>query len=273
MGRPSSTHEGHRARRRFGQNFLHDPNTIQRIVDAIYAQPGERLVEIGPGLGALTEPLLKWQGELHVIELDRDLVARLQKRFGEQSGLHIHTGDALKFNFRHLVKEGERLRIVGNLPYNISTPLLFHLLQQLDVVQDIHCMLQKEVVERLAAEPNSKNYGRLSVMIHYFCQVVPLFDVAPEAFTPAPKVNSAVVRLVPHAVPPVVVQDQKLFAQIVTQAFSQRRKTVRNSLKKRFSAEALEALGIDPTARAETLGLDAYAALANAAFENAPASG
>lgn len=258
-----TSHQGHRARKRFGQNFLHDPGVIQRIIDAVNPKPGETLVEIGPGLGALTEHLYRAAGGLHVVELDRDLVARLEQRYAEASGFQVHSSDALKFDFRTLAQGDARLRVVGNLPYNISTPLLFHLVAQIDVIRDIHCMLQKEVVERICAGPGENNYGRLSVMIQYYCQTQYLFDVAAGAFQPRPKVDSAILRLTPHERPVVQVDDEQRFARLVAQAFSQRRKTLRNSLKKYLSGEQMEAAGVDPGARPETLDLPAFARLSN----------
>lgn len=254
------THQGHRARRRFGQNFLHDPGVIQRIIDAVNPKAGDTLVEIGPGLGALTEQLYQAGGRLHVVELDRDLVERLQQRYGDAPDFHIHSADALKFDFSALAGV-HKLRVVGNLPYNISTPLLFHLMDQIDAVQDIHCMLQKEVVDRICAGPGDNNYGRLSVMIQYHCETQHLFNVAAGAFQPPPKVDSAILRLTPHAQAPVQVGDKILFAQLVAQAFGQRRKTLRNSLKSLLSADQIEAAGIDPSARPETLNLNDFARL------------
>jgi len=258
------SHQGHRARKRFGQNFLHDPGVIQRIIDAVNPKPGDTVVEIGPGLGALTEQLFQAAGSLHVVELDRDLVARLEQRFGTEENVHIHSNDALKFDFSQLAG-GNKLRIVGNLPYNISTPLLFHLMKQIDCIRDIHCMLQKEVVDRICAGPGENNYGRLSIMIQYHCEAQHLFNVAPGAFQPPPKVDSAILRLTPHARPPIQVDNEDLFARLVAQAFSQRRKTLRNSLKNHLSADQIEAVGIDPTARPETLGLEDFARLSNRA--------
>lgn len=253
---------GHRARKRFGQNFLHDTHVIERIINAVHPQPGQRIVEIGPGLGALTVPMLEAAGRLDVVELDRDLVAKLEQQY-EGQALSIHNADALKFDFSQLAGEGEgeKLRIVGNLPYNISTPLLFHLMDQLHCIQDIHCMLQKEVVERMAAKPGDNAYGRLSVMLQYHCQVLKLFLVPPGAFNPAPKVESAVARLIPHAQAPVDIGDKKVFAQVVAQAFGQRRKTLRKSLKSFITGEALEQLGINPSARPETLDLASFASI------------
>jgi len=252
----------HRPRKRFGQNFLHDQSVIQRIVDAIDPQPGQHLVEIGPGQGALTRPLLARTGTLEVIELDRDLIAPLQALDGTTGQLTVHQADALRFDFRQLVRE-QKLRLVGNLPYNISTPLLFHLLDQATVIKDMHFMLQKEVVERLAAEPGGGDWGRLSVMVQFRCSVTPLFIVRSGAFRPPPRVDSMIVRLVPHANPPVRIVDPALLAKVVTQAFSMRRKTLRNALKGLITAEQWEALNIDPQRRPETLGLAEFAAIAN----------
>jgi 16S rRNA (adenine1518-N6/adenine1519-N6)-dimethyltransferase len=251
----------HRARRRFSQNFLHDFGVIARIVGTLAARPGERLIEIGPGQGALTGPLLDAAGRLDAIEIDRDLVDRLRTRFADRPGLVVHTADALKFDFRATADTG-RWRVVGNLPYNISTPLLFHLFDQLDAIVDMHFMLQKEVVDRLAAAPGGRTYGRLSVMAQCRCLITPLFDVDPAAFRPRPKVTSSVVRLVPHAQPAVPAELLPRLGKLVTAAFAQRRKTLRNTLRQLLDAEAIRALGIDPGRRAETLSLDEFAALA-----------
>ncbi|MGE0081442.1 MAG: 16S rRNA (adenine(1518)-N(6)/adenine(1519)-N(6))-dimethyltransferase RsmA [Thiohalomonadaceae bacterium] len=258
----------HQARKRFGQNFLRDHTVIDRIVRAVNPRPGERVVEIGPGLGALTGPLLQALGRLDVVELDRDLIPHLQEKFAGAGELRIHQADALRFDFRTLAGPGEPLRVVGNLPYNISTPLIFHLIEQADVIRDMHFMLQKEVVDRLAAAPDTADYGRLSVMVQYYCKVERLFMVPPGAFHPVPKVDSAVVRLVPYREAPVQVNDQERFARLVAQAFSQRRKTLRNTLRGWVAAETMAALDIDPGRRAETLTLAEFAALANAAGES-----
>ncbi|HEB99890.1 MAG TPA: 16S rRNA (adenine(1518)-N(6)/adenine(1519)-N(6))-dimethyltransferase RsmA [Thiotrichales bacterium] len=258
----------HRPRKRFGQNFLHDPGVIQRIVQAIAPAPGDQVVEIGPGQGAITLPLLAACGRLTAIELDRDLVEPLAERARGLGELRILRQDALKTDFCALAGRAP-LRVVGNLPYNVSTPLLFHLLEQADCLQDMHFMLQKEVVERLAARPGSGAYGRLSVMIQYRCAVTPLFDVGPGAFRPAPRVDSAFVRLVPHPRPPVEVPDEALFARLVQAAFAQRRKTLRNTLRDLLGPEAIATAGIDPGARAETLGLEEFAALTRAAAKTA----
>jgi len=251
-----------RARKRFGQNFLHDMSVIDRIVSAIDPRPGQRVVEIGPGRGALTIPLLRALGRLDVIELDRDLAAWLGRELPEHGEVIIHQADALRFDFRTLAGDTP-LRVAGNLPYNISTPLLFHLFTQADAISDMHFMLQKEVVDRLAADPGSKTYGRLSVMAQYHCRVASLFDVPSHAFRPAPKVESSVVRLIPHTTPPVAVDDPAALQKVVTTAFMQRRKTLRNGLRELLDESEIRAAGIDPTIRAERLSLAEFAALAN----------
>jgi len=253
----------HSPRKRFGQNFLHDHNIIYNILSSLEAKTGEHWVEIGPGLGALTEPLLKVGLRLDVVELDRDLVVLLKDKFNQYNHLQIHSADALKFNFSALAKDNEKLRIIGNLPYNISTPLMFHLLDNASCIEDMHFMLQKEVVDRICASPGSKKYGRLSVMMQYYCATELLFDVPPESFDPVPKVMSAIVRLIPHQQPPVEVNDIKTLNRVVIQAFSQRRKTLRNSLKKLIAEDAIIALNIDPALRAEALSLDDFAKLSN----------
>lgn len=252
-----------RPRKRFGQHFLRDPAVIDRIIAAIRPRAGERLVEIGPGLGALTIPLLEAVGELDVVELDRDLLEPLRIRCAGAGILRIHHADALNFDFTALQGQGPPLRVAGNLPYNISTPLLFHLLAQTGRLHDLHFMLQKDVVDRMAAGPGEAAYGRLSVMLQYRCRVEPLFTVGPEAFRPPPKVWSAVVRLVPRETCAVAVRDEDHFAEIVRRAFAQRRKTLRNSLRDILDAAHIEAAGIDPGARPETLSLEAFAALSN----------
>jgi len=254
----------HAPRKRFGQNFLHDPGIIGRIVDAVRPLPDEHLVEIGPGQGAITLPLLEAAGRLTAIELDRDLVQPLQNRCRNAGELTVHSADALRFDFCSLADDAA-LRIVGNLPYNISTPLLFHLLDQSRCIRDMHFMLQKEVVERMAARPGGGQYGRLSVMLQYRCKVSPLFIIGPGAFTPPPKVDSAFVRLEPFDRPPVQVTDETVFAAVVRQAFAQRRKTLRNALRGLLDADEIRLAGIDPALRAETLDLEAFAALANRA--------
>ncbi|ART62153.1 16S rRNA (adenine(1518)-N(6)/adenine(1519)-N(6))-dimethyltransferase RsmA [Kushneria marisflavi] len=258
-----------RARKRFGQNFLQDHGVIERIVGSIHPREGDRLVEIGPGQGALTEELLAVHGSLEAIELDRDLIPGLRTRFFNYPDFNIIEGDALAFDFRAFRGEGAPLRVVGNLPYNISTPLIFHLLSAGDAVRDMHFMLQKEVVARLAAQPGTGQWGRLSVMTRYYCQVESLFDVPPEAFLPQPKVDSSIVRLVPWQVRPHVAHDETLLSDLVRRAFSQRRKTLRNNLRDIMSAETLESLEIAPTRRPETLSVGEFVTIANHLSENA----
>lgn len=253
----------HVARKRFGQNFLIDAQVIGGIVAAVAPQRDDLVVEIGPGLGALTEPLLQRLDHLHVVEIDRDIVARLRQRFPADR-LSIHAGDALAFDFGSLAAAGRKLRVVGNLPYNISTPLLFHLAQFADRVYDMHFMLQKEVVERMVAESGSADYGRLSVMLQYRFVMDWLLDVPPESFDPAPKVDSAVVRLIPRAPGELAARDAARFAALVAAAFSQRRKMLRNTLKGSVDEALFARLGIAPTARAETLSVADYVRLANA---------
>ncbi|WP_127959857.1 16S rRNA (adenine(1518)-N(6)/adenine(1519)-N(6))-dimethyltransferase RsmA [Serratia microhaemolytica] len=259
-------HQGHLARKRFGQNFLTDRFIIDSIVSAIHPQPGEAMVEIGPGLGALTLPVAERIDHLTVIELDRDLAARLAEHPQLKQKLTIHQQDAMTVNFSELATD-QPLRVFGNLPYNISTPLMFHLFDYSSAIRDMHFMLQKEVVNRLVAGPNSKAYGRLSVMAQYYCNVIPVLEVPPTAFSPAPKVDSAVVRLVPHAVLPHPVKDLSMLSRITTQAFNQRRKTIRNSLGDLFSVQQLLELGIEATLRAENISVEQYCRLANCLSE------
>lgn len=255
----------HKPRKRFGQNFLHDERVIHAIVAAIAPRPDEHLVEIGPGQGALTRLLLPECARLDAVELDRDLVDYLGRRFAGEEKLRIHSGDAMKFDFAAL-GQGKPLRIIGNLPYNISTPLLFHLFAYGFCVRDMHFMLQKEVVDRLCAEPGGKDYGRLGVMARYYCAMEPLMEVGPESFNPPPKVVSAVVRLVPHQARPVDIAPEVL-GRVVSAAFSQRRKTLRNALGLLLTAEEIAAAGIDPGGRAETLSLEEFAALGRSLLE------
>lgn len=253
----------HQPRKRFGQHFLHDAAIIERMVAAIAPQPGQTLVEIGPGLGALTRPLLLRAGTLHVVELDRDVIPLLQARCRDAGELLIHQADALRFDFSGLAPAGGLLRVAGNLPYNISTPLIFHLLKAADVVQDMHFLLQKEVVERLVAPPGGRDYGRLSVMVQYRCRTEALFRVGPGAFNPPPRVDSAYVRLTPWETPPHHAVDEGLLAALVNQAFTQRRKTLRNAVRGYADVSLLESSGIDPGARPETLDVGHFVALAN----------
>ncbi|MBY5924589.1 MULTISPECIES: 16S rRNA (adenine(1518)-N(6)/adenine(1519)-N(6))-dimethyltransferase RsmA [unclassified Halomonas] len=264
----SSRPTAHRARKRFGQNFLRDHGVISRIVRSIGARPGERVVEIGPGQGALTEPLLEaTEGHLEVIELDRDLIPGLRVQFFNHPAFVIHEGDALKMDFGALRGDGQPLRVVGNLPYNISTPLISHLLRAGSAVQDMHFMLQKEVVDRLAAPAGGGDRGRLSVLAQYFCEVESLFVVPPEAFVPRPKVDSAIVRMTPRQQKIAPAQDETLLFDIVREAFGQRRKTLRNNLKGRIDGDALAELGIDPGRRPQTLEVAEFVAIANAVYQ------
>ena len=250
---------GHTARKRFGQNFLADPHYVARIVDAIDPRPGDNLVEIGPGLGALTGPLIARCGRLAAIEIDRDLAARLAERFPPEA-LSLHVADALAFDFSTL---GERLRVIGNLPYNISSPLLFHLARFERSIADLTVMLQREVVARMTAEPATPDYGRLTVMLQARFAVRRRFVVPPGAFSPAPKVDSAVARLVPLREARPVIADEALFARAVAAAFAQRRKTLRNALSAVCDERALRAAAIDPAARGETLAVADFVRLAN----------
>jgi 16S rRNA (adenine1518-N6/adenine1519-N6)-dimethyltransferase len=252
----------HFARKRFGQHFLHDVNMLQRIVKTINPQPNDHLVEIGPGLGALTQLILPIGATLDVVEIDRDLIAKLHNEFNKFINLSIYQADALKFDFTSLMKQ-QRLRIIGNLPYNISTPLLFHLLNHVTVIQDMHFMLQLEVAERIAAKPGTADYGRLSVMLQYYCQADILFHVAPQCFIPPPKVESAFIRLIPYTKPVYPVENVKLFEQLVREAFSQRRKMLHNSLKLLLSASEIESQGIDPNLRPEQLTVADFVKLSN----------
>ncbi len=251
-----------RAKRRYGQHFLHDRGTIERIVRAIAPVAGDRIVEVGPGRGAITAPLLAIVGELDVVEIDADVVPRLEERCAGAGRLRVHLADALEFDFRALRGDGPPLRLVGNLPYNVSTPLLFHFVSQLDAIRSMHFMLQKEVVARMAARPGSKDYGRLTVMLAPWVRVEPLFDIGTGAFSPPPKVVSTFFALHPHAAPPYAIADHDAYARVVAAAFSQRRKTLRNSLAGLLDPAAIAAAGVDPRARAETLGPEQFAALA-----------
>jgi len=253
----------HRARKRFGQNFLQDEGIIRRIVRSIAPQKGQHLVEIGPGMGALTEIILESAERLDVIELDRDLIPGLKVKFFNAPGFNIHQADALKFDFSELIDDGQPLRVAGNLPYNISTPLIFHLLEQRQNIQDMHFMLQKEVVERLAAAPATNDWGRLGIMAQYLCDVEALFIVPPEAFDPMPKVDSAIVRLTPHKVLPCPAKSAECLDQLVRTAFGQRRKTLRNNLKGLLDVTEIESLDIDPGRRPETLTLQEVVALSD----------
>ncbi|WP_096085384.1 16S rRNA (adenine(1518)-N(6)/adenine(1519)-N(6))-dimethyltransferase RsmA [Agaribacterium haliotis] len=253
----------HQARKRFGQNFLVDHGVIRHIVRAIGPQTQDNIVEIGPGQGAITASLLEACPELNVVELDRDLIPILRVKFDRYPGFKINEADALKFDFSALADGKAPLRVVGNLPYNISTPLIFHLLEQRQSIKDMHFMLQKEVVLRLAAKPGDKNFGRLSVMAQYWCDIEDLFDVPPECFRPAPKVMSAIVRLVPHNELPHVAHSHEDLETVVKLAFSQRRKTLRNALKSLLDTLPEAQLCVDLGKRAEALDVADFVALSN----------
>lgn len=259
----------HRARKRFGQNFLHDQSVIERIVRTINPKSGENLVEIGPGLGALTLPLLKAAGKMTAIELDRDLIPKIEAAAVGVGDLTVRSADAMKVNFTELSKElGGPLRVIGNLPYNISTPLMFHLFEHKDVISDMHFMLQKEVVLRMADEAGGDHYGRLSVTTQYHCRVMQRFLVPPGSFTPAPKVDSAIVSLYPHEQAPFNCGSEKSLATVVATAFSQRRKTLRNSLRELMDEQAIESCGLEPTIRPERITLEKFAALSRHLHNN-----
>lgn len=267
------TPTGHKARKRFGQNFLVDNGVINGIVRAVSPRRDDALVEIGPGQGAITGPLLELVDRLNVIELDRDLIPVLLAQFANYRGLKIHQSDALMFNFHSLYENEKKLRIVGNLPYNISTPLMFKLLEldanesetgkRKSIVQDMHFMLQKEVVLRLVAQPGDKNYGRLGIMAQYYCQVESLIEVPPESFEPPPKVDSGVVRLTPYEELPHQALNLKNFDTFVKTAFQQRRKTLRNGLKSLVNDEQAEHVGLNLSLRAENISPEEYVRLAN----------
>jgi 16S rRNA (adenine1518-N6/adenine1519-N6)-dimethyltransferase len=269
MTRPSAFTEP--AKKHLGQHFLHERGIIAKIVQAVNPQPGDRLVEIGPGQGAITFPLLDRHGELTVIEFDRDLIFPLTEAARTHGTLEVIHRDVLTVDFTALARNaGEdapdnsaRLRLVGNLPYNLSSPILFHALEHAPAIRDMHFMLQKEVVDRMAAEPGSKVYGRLSVMLQAYCHVTPLFTVPPGAFRPPPKVDSAVVRMVPRDPATIAVRDPAKFEAVVRDAFGQRRKTLRNALSQQCDAAAIEAAGIRPDARAEQIAVADFVRLAN----------
>lgn len=254
--------QGHRARKRFGQNFLHDRHWIERIAKAVNATEGDDIVEIGPGQAALTRELITGAGKVRAVEIDRDLAAWLKETFPES--LSLIEADALTLDWTQVAKN-DNLRVVGNLPYNISSPLLFKLLEAADHVKDQHFMLQKEVVDRMVAQHGSKTYGRLSVMLQWRYRMQKLFDVPPGAFNPPPKVMSSVVRMIPKAKEEVPSVDFELFSSVVANAFSQRRKTIRNALSALLSSEEISACEVDPGARAEALPLDAFVRLAQKA--------
>ncbi|MEE9396353.1 MAG: 16S rRNA (adenine(1518)-N(6)/adenine(1519)-N(6))-dimethyltransferase RsmA [Methylococcales bacterium] len=256
-----------RPRKRFGQNFLTDENIIYKIIESIAPRSSDHLVEIGPGKGALTQSLLESGGVLDAIELDRDLVVYLRNKFESPNNFTLYEEDALNFDFSTLAKANEKLRIVGNLPYNISTALIFRLFEQSHVIEDMHFMFQKEVVDRLTAVPGCKSYGKLSVISQYYSAIEKLFEVPPACFSPTPKVISAVVRLVPHKQFTIEVDNLEVFRKVISKSFSMRRKTLRNNLKTLFSSEEISSLGIEPGRRAETLELEEFAQLANLLYK------
>jgi len=257
-----------RARRRFGQHFLKDQRVVDQIIRAINPRTGEQIVEIGPGNAVLTLPLLASGAELQLVEIDRDLALELRQLVAAHENVHLHVGDALNVDFGAICG-GRPFRLVGNLPYNISTPLLFHLLRWIELIIDMHVMLQREVVERMAASPGRKSWGRLSIMCQYHCTVTPLLDVPPGAFYPPPRVHSSLVRLRPHAEPPVRIESMEAFQRVVGQAFNMRRKTLRNSLRELLQESQIEAAGVDPGLRPEVLGLEEFAALSRQLGANA----
>lgn len=256
-------HHGHKARKRFGQNFLTDDSVIEGIVRAIAPKEGDNLLEIGPGLGAITEPVAELTDLLKVVELDKDLAERLTTHPFIGKKLKIYQADALQFDFTQVMDQDKKLKVFGNLPYNISTPLLFHLYEFLDGIENMHFMLQKEVVNRMCAAPNSKAYGRLSIMTQYYCKTIPVIEVPPTAFVPPPKVDSAVIRLIPKEKELRTRANPKTLNRVCLEAFNQRRKTLRNSLSNLVTAEELEQLNIDASLRAENLSLDEFIAVAN----------
>ncbi|MCH9644207.1 MAG: 16S rRNA (adenine(1518)-N(6)/adenine(1519)-N(6))-dimethyltransferase RsmA [Gammaproteobacteria bacterium] len=252
----------HRPRKRFGQHFLSDEFILQQMAKAIHPKPDQFLVEIGPGQGALTQHLVDQVAQLDAIEIDRDLVAWLTEHYKNKSQFHCHQHDVLKFDF-HSLKQQQKLRVIGNLPYNISSPLLFKLFDSIDLIEDMFFLLQQEVVDRLVATVGSANYNRLSVMSQYFCKATQLFEVKPTAFTPPPKVNSAFIRLQP-VTRDIIANDFKKFSDLVRQAFCYRRKMIGNCLKKMLSQEQLTSLGIDPSLRPQELTVEDYIHLSNA---------
>ena len=253
--------KSHIARKRFGQNFLTDSTIIENIINAIHPQSSDNLIEIGPGLGALTEKILAKNCSLTAIEIDRDLATQLSQHFQQNHHFKLYQADALTFYFATLSTNKKKMRVFGNLPYNISTPLQFHLFKFFDFIHDMHFMLQKEVVDRMAAKPGNKTYGRLSVMTQNHCQAIPLFNIPPEAFQPKPKVQSTFVRLIPYTTKPYRVKNYDLFSEIVRLAFNQRRKTIANALKSVISIKQWHDISIDPKARAEQLSIEQFVEL------------
>ncbi len=254
---------GYHAKKQFGQNFLRDEGVIDTIINTIAPSDKATMVEIGPGLGALTEPVCERIRHLNVIEIDRDLAERLRHHPFIRAQLTIYEEDALNFDFSKLKEDDKPLRIYGNLPYNISTPLLFHLFSFGSQIHDMHFMLQKEVVDRLTAVPDTKDYGKLTIMGQYYSKMMPFLEVPPSAFTPSPKVDSAVIKIIPYISKPFVADDEKLMNKVVASAFNQRRKTISNSMSEYLDSEDFRALGLDPKARAENLTVEQYVRITN----------
>ncbi|SFR53279.1 16S rRNA (adenine(1518)-N(6)/adenine(1519)-N(6))-dimethyltransferase RsmA [Thiomicrospira sp. ALE5] len=268
LRKASYSSSGHQHKKQFGQNFLNNDSIIRQIISAIHPQPDQHLVEIGPGEAALTNPLVQQVKRLDIIEIDRDLHQPLRDKLGHYPAFALHQADALRFDYTQLVTDNQTLRLVGNLPYNISSPLIFHLLNYLDSIADMHFMLQKEVVERLTATPGNKAFGRLSVMVQYFCEAELLFVVGPEHFDPPPKVDSAIVRLTPRRPLPYQVNNMVDFAALVKQSFAMKRKTLRNNLKGWLDDAGFEQCGIDARLRAEALSVAEFVTLANHYSQN-----
>ncbi len=250
-------------RKRFGQHFLHDQNILHKMVDYIAPQEGEHLVEIGPGQGALTQHLLPLASHLDIIEIDRDLVPLLEQQYADYPQLHIYNQDVLQFDWPSLVKDEKKLRVIGNLPYNISTPLLFRLFNHANIIQDMFFLLQKEVVDRLCANVGSSHYGRLSIMAQYYCHNEMLFTVGPEVFNPPPKVDSAYIHMQPREQPEVIATDIEQLRKVVTEAFSHRRKTLHNALKRVIDSVELKKIGINPMLRPQEISVAEYVKISN----------
>ena len=256
------------AKKRFGQHFLTDNNIIIQLINAIAPKAEDHIIEIGPGHGILTQAVLPHVKRLDAIEIDRDLVAELERVYHDKTNLTIHQQDVLKFDLKSVQENDERLRVIGNIPYNISTPLIFHVIKFATFIQDMHFMLQKEVAERLVASPGGKVYGRLSVMLQYHCEGLLLFPVGRDAFKPAPQVESAVVRLIPYRSLPYLAEDYSLFQRVVREAFSKRRKMIRNALKSILGDDEWQTLEIDPNLRAEEISVKKYVKISNLVYSN-----
>ncbi len=254
----------HYARKRFGQNFLHDENVIRKIVDSISAVEGDHLLEIGPGLGALTKELAKTGATIHCVELDADLAKSLRTEFQEYDSIKIIEGDALKFDLSSIATEKRPLRVIGNLPYNISTPIIFHLLKNSELIRDMTFMLQLEVIQRMISKVGKRNYGRLSLMVQYYCEVEHLFNVPSSAFSPKPKVVSALARLKPHNSTSIRAKDSDCLQTVIRTAFNQRRKTLRNSLRTIIPEALLDRIAINKNLRPQDITLNEYVEISNA---------